>query len=180
MEQRPEVADALPHDSEVIEWRESHAALVARREVLVQRKGMVTASTPPLLEAVKYEGNNGIVAKLEAAQTNLVRRLNGEPIGGSWQGGFTEFYEFCGSRFGGCPPATRGPTSPTDSPAANRRGRFTSSLPRRRVWRKAQASGLPLRQSSYLSANTACPTASWLMLMSTWYVPTPNEDAARL
>jgi len=36
------------------------------------------------------------------------------------------------------------------------------------------------RESSYLSANTACPTAIPLMLMSTRYVPTPSEDAARL
>ena len=34
--------------------------------------------------------------------------------------------------------------------------------------------------SSYLRANTACPTITPLMLMSTLYVPTPNEAASRL
>ncbi len=67
MEQRPDCADILPHDAEVIEWRQAHAALVARREALVQRRASVTASMPPLLEAAKYEGNNGIVARLEGA-----------------------------------------------------------------------------------------------------------------
>ncbi len=87
MEQRPEVADALPNDAEVVDWRQTHQELINRRETLIQQRTRATSAIPPLVEAVKFEGNFGLIANLERAQHNLVRRIKGEPIGASWEGG---------------------------------------------------------------------------------------------
>jgi uncharacterized protein YhaN len=84
---RPEITNVLPEDEEAALWAKEHAKLIERRDRAIQRRDAIIAMLPNRLEAAKYEGNNGVVAKLEAAQHNLVRRINGEPLGASWEGG---------------------------------------------------------------------------------------------
>jgi uncharacterized protein YhaN len=87
MSERPEVADALPEDEDVVAWKSQHDRLLARRQELIDKRNRVTASMPPRLEAAKYEGQFGKISALERSCTNLLRRINGEPIGSSLQGG---------------------------------------------------------------------------------------------
>jgi len=86
-ENMPPVALILPRDEEVIDWRKNHDRLTARRDELIRQRAKVTSSIPPRIDAAKYEGNFGIIASLERSTTNLLRRLNGEKIGSSIEGG---------------------------------------------------------------------------------------------
>ncbi len=87
--QKPAVADFLPDDPEVTGWRARYAKLCARREEAIQKREAAQAAMPSLGEAAKYEGNFGVIANLERAQNNLLRRLRGEPLGGGWEGGIS-------------------------------------------------------------------------------------------
>ena len=84
---RPEAADFLPDDPEVQVWQQEHDALVAKRDCAIERREQVRASMPTRVDCVKYEGVNGIIANLERLETNLLRKLRGEPIDATWQGG---------------------------------------------------------------------------------------------
>lgn len=87
MKRRPEVADALPNDPEAADWRREHTRLEAARDKLIVKRLKLQATIPPRMQAAKYEGELGRIARLELSQHNLVRKLNGESIGQSWQGG---------------------------------------------------------------------------------------------
>ena len=82
---RPAVADLLPDDPEVVEWRRTHDALVTKRAEAIARREAAKAKAPAPGLAAAYEGELGIVARLEQAERNLIRKLNGEDLG--WQGG---------------------------------------------------------------------------------------------
>jgi hypothetical protein len=84
---RPAVAEFLPDDPEVRAWQQQHNELLAQRDRAIARHDAMQATIPNIAEAARYEGNFGVIAELERAQNNLVRKLRGEPIGAGWQGG---------------------------------------------------------------------------------------------
>jgi uncharacterized protein involved in exopolysaccharide biosynthesis len=86
-QERPEATDYLPDDPEVAAWQAQHASLEQQKDRAIARRTSTQTTIPPLVEAAKYEGNFGIIATLERSENNLIRRIKGEPIGQSWQGG---------------------------------------------------------------------------------------------
>ena len=84
---RPQVFEFLPDDSEVKAWKRQHDALTAERDRAIQKREEIRSGMPPLPEAAAYEGNFGRIANLERLENNLIRKLRGEEIGATWQGG---------------------------------------------------------------------------------------------
>jgi hypothetical protein len=84
---RPACADFLPDDPEVKAWQARYDDLVQRRNLAIARREQIRGELPPTLDAAKYEGNFGLIANLERSEANLVRKLKGERIGATPDGG---------------------------------------------------------------------------------------------
>jgi predicted RNase H-like nuclease (RuvC/YqgF family) len=87
MQGRPDCADVLPDDPDVRVWQVQYDELQKQRNEAIARVRDRQAQMPNKMDAAKYEGNFGLLATLQRMETNLTRRLKGEPIGASWQGG---------------------------------------------------------------------------------------------
>lgn len=89
--------------------------------------------------------DSGTTRWLERAQHNLVRKLKGEPIGASWEGGVYRRALGFAAAVRGCSPATLRYLQGVHRRNLGR-GRFTSSLPRREILAEARASILLHRE----------------------------------
>ena len=84
---RPACAEFLPDDPEVRAWQKRYDDLQERRNLAIARREELRAEIPPALEAAKYEGNFGVIANLQRMESNLTRKLRGERIGATPDGG---------------------------------------------------------------------------------------------
>ena|SRR5215472_2759521 len=85
MDTRPRVADILPGDPEVVQWRRRQEALEAGRDRIMARLHAAPDPSTNLVECVRYEGPGGIVAQLEHSEANLLRQL--DPRSEEWRTG---------------------------------------------------------------------------------------------
>ncbi len=72
---RPQAADYLENDEEVVAWRKRHTALEAERDRLFTLRDAVPRSSRET--AAGFEGGNGKIALLEQAEKNLLAALDG-------------------------------------------------------------------------------------------------------
>jgi hypothetical protein len=77
LELRPQVADLLPSDVEVVAWALKHRELVADLERLTAERNQLPDPNDTIAEANRYEGPNGLVATLDFRERNLIMRLEG-------------------------------------------------------------------------------------------------------
>jgi hypothetical protein len=82
--QRPKVADFLPDDPEVTQWRRQYARLEAERDKLIARVN--AAHETSVLELVRYNDQAaGIIPQLERSEANLLAAL--DPNARKWMEG---------------------------------------------------------------------------------------------
>lgn len=74
---RPEVADLLPADPDVVRWREQHEALERKRDQLIVARDRLPDPELVRREAAGMEGPYGSIATLQYAEQNLLRKLEG-------------------------------------------------------------------------------------------------------
>jgi len=78
-DQRPEVADVLPDDVDVVAWQARQDELAAEYDAAVRRRNSLPRTDRTL--AASYEGPNGVIAQFEYQQRNLLAKLRGERLG---------------------------------------------------------------------------------------------------
>jgi len=79
---RPDVADVLPHDPEVVRWQERHTRLTEAHNQAVNRRRELENVGPSKLAAVQLHEK---VTKLQRTERNLLEQLSGTGPGGGWK-----------------------------------------------------------------------------------------------
>lgn len=87
---RPQVADILPNDPEVVEWKADHDQLIELRNQAIKERETFKTTMMGHNEAAKYEDTGagpGIITRLKRQEGNLIAKLRGEKIGAGWPEG---------------------------------------------------------------------------------------------
>lgn len=87
LQRRPPAADFLPDDPECRAWQAQHDELTRQRAEAIAARDRAVAAMPNRLEAAKHEGNLGVLANLQRAEANMIRKLRRERIGAGHEGG---------------------------------------------------------------------------------------------
>lgn len=90
MAMRPSVADILPDDPEVVEWKGDHDRLIELRDEAIRARETFRSTCCGHNEAAKFEDTGagpGIVTRLKRQEANLIEKLQGKKPGGGWEGG---------------------------------------------------------------------------------------------
>jgi hypothetical protein len=83
---QPAVADVLPGDPEVAQWRRRHDALEAERDRIIARLHALPDPDTYVVEMVRLSDPAvGILPNLERSEANLLRQLDPRPD--EWKGG---------------------------------------------------------------------------------------------
>ncbi len=73
---RPEVAEYLPDDPEVMEWQRKHTILEQERATLIQNRDQIPDPEGDVKEAGAFEGVHGSLAQLEFTERNILAQLD--------------------------------------------------------------------------------------------------------
>jgi hypothetical protein len=84
---RPSVADILPNDPEVTEWKAAHDRLLAQRDQAIKEREAFRAMTIGHNQAAQYEDTPGpgVISRLRYQEAALIMKLRGEVPGGGWK-----------------------------------------------------------------------------------------------